>query len=104
MSLLKALNAWLTGTNREWAPIKKQKRVTPRHPTKKGPGRTGSNPKRPAHQVKIRVCPGVPRGMETGIGVNGIRGASGAGREPGGATTTLCKRTERRSLSQRWSR
>lgn len=46
--------------------------------------------------------PGVPRGhSDSGIGVNGIRGAHGGGRDPGGATVTLCKRKQRREWWRR---
>lgn len=77
------------------------KRVSPRHRTKKGPGRTGCTPKI-GHKVK-RV-PGVPSGIETGIGVNGIRGASGGGRLQADACTTLCKRKLRAKSRAGWLR
>lgn len=62
--------------------------LSTRHPTKKGPSRSlGSNPMRKAKKEFVRDG-GVlrkrpthlPSGVDTGIGVNGIRGAKGGGR------------------------
>lgn len=48
---------------------------------------------------------GVPRGYNNAIGVNGINGSSGGGREPGGACVTLCKKKQRVANFQKgWQR
>lgn len=59
------------------------------------------HPHRDGCKAARKGIPGVPRGIETGIGVNGIRGDKGAGRDRGEATVTLCKRKKRREWWRR---
>lgn len=85
--LFNALLGWMA--NPTYSSRDTTKRVSPRHATKKGPGRSvGSDPMRkefaarkmPKHIAKGYVIGSGKQAERAAIGVNGIRGKSGAGR------------------------
>lgn len=76
-----------------------QRRRPVRRPVKYATAKPGMH--RDGCKAARKGIPGVPRGIETGIGVNGIRGDKGGGRDRGEATMTLCKRKQR---AMRWGR
>lgn len=111
MSLISAIRSMFSGPTHPSSP----KYYGRRHPTKKGPNRSiGADPMHPSKReavtegVILRKRPkNIPSGVSSGIGVNGIRGASGGGRIRGEACVTLCKRKQRGkrpSLAARWVR
>jgi hypothetical protein len=93
MNPLSKLIAWATGQDFTYdrSPRPRTKYVTTRHPTKKGPGRSrGRDAMSAGKKVAVRngavltkLPKHIPSGLETGIGVNGIRGAKGGGRDAG---------------------
>lgn len=83
MKLLEGIKRLFSITD-EFPASSHTKHVTPRHPTKKGPGRSKGSDPMSADKKKFgtsrKIPKNIPKGMDTGIGVNGIRGKSGGGR------------------------